>query len=77
MSLLDVQIGSQVRLSSIQGRGLIAKLTQIGLHEGDYVRVLRAAPLGGPVLIEVNGREIALGRGVAQKITVEAECESR
>ena len=43
---------------------------------GDCIRLLRAAPLGGPLLVEVNGREIALGRGVAEKILVEAECES-
>jgi Fe2+ transport system protein FeoA len=33
--------------------------------------VVRVAPLGGPLLVEVNGREIALGRAVAEKILVE------
>jgi Fe2+ transport system protein FeoA len=52
------------------------KLMQYGLHEADCVRVVRVAPLGGPLLIQVNGREIALGRTVAEKIFVEPECES-
>jgi ferrous iron transport protein A len=76
MKLVDVPLGARVRLSDIHGRGLRAKLIQYGLHTGDCIRLLRVAPLGGPLLVEVNGREIALGRRVAEKILVEAECES-
>lgn len=76
MSLLNVPIGEWARLASVHTR-LQAKLRQYGLHIGDCVRVLRSAPLGGPLLVEVNGREIALGRGVAEKIFVEVECGSR
>jgi ferrous iron transport protein A len=50
-----------------------ARLSQHGLFAGDRVRVLRVAPLRGPLLIEVNGREIAVGRGVAEKIRVEVD----
>jgi len=72
ITLLNVPNGKQARLVSISGR-LNSKLTQYGLYVGDFVRVLRIAPLGGPLLIEVNGREIALGRAVAEKIFVEVE----
>jgi ferrous iron transport protein A len=72
VSLIEVPVGQTVRLSEVAGRGLRAKLIQYGLHQGDTLRILRIAPLGGPVLVEVNGREIALGRGVAEKILVEA-----
>jgi ferrous iron transport protein A len=77
MTLLNVPQGKQARLISVGGR-LRSKLMQYGLHIGDEVRVLRSAPLGGPLLVEVNDREIALGRAVAEKILVEveAECES-
>ena len=73
-SLLTVPVGKQARLISMNG-ALRTKLLQYGLHVGDFIRVLRLAPLGGPMLIEVNSREIALGRGVAEKIFVELECE--
>lgn len=76
VNLLNVPRGEWVRLASADER-LRAKLRQYGLHVGDRVRVLRSAPLGGPLLVEVNGREIALGRGVAGRILVEVECESR
>ena len=75
-SLIDIPAGTRVRLSLMEGRRLLAKLNQMGIRPGDSMRVLRIAPMGGPVLIEVNGREVALGRGVAEKIFVETECES-
>jgi ferrous iron transport protein A len=72
MYLLDIREGIWVKVKGFSGgRGMQEKLTQRGLYPGDCVRVLRIAPLGGPLLVEVNGREIALGRGVAQKILVE------
>ncbi|MBT3189343.1 MAG: ferrous iron transport protein A [Anaerolineae bacterium] len=77
MVLLDVEKGKRVRVLSLNGgTGLEDKLTQHGLYPGDCVRVLRTAPLGGPLLVDVHGREIALGRGIAEKIKVEeSKCE--
>ena len=72
ITLRNVPNGGQARLASVSDR-LRSKLLQYGLHVGDTVRVLRSAPLGGPLLIEVNGREIALGRTLAEKILVEIE----
>lgn len=71
MQLLKLPLNVQARLSSFDKvRG---KLNQYGLYVGDLVRVVRIAPLGGPLLVEVNGREIALGRALAEKIAVELE----
>ena len=71
-TLLQTQIGVIVRIKGFDGsQVLAAKLRQYGLFAGDQVRVLRLAPFAGPVLIEVNGREIALGRGIAARISVE------
>jgi Fe2+ transport system protein FeoA len=72
VTLLNVPNGKRARLVAVDGR-LRSKLIQYGLHIGDEVRVLRIAPLDGPLLIEVNSRELALGRAVAEKIFVEAE----
>ncbi|HUG34242.1 MAG TPA: FeoA family protein [Anaerolineales bacterium] len=76
ISLLTVPIGKRARLASVS-RGLRSRLRQYGLHIGDEVRVLRSAPLGGPLLIEVDDREMALGGVLAEKILVELICESR
>jgi ferrous iron transport protein A len=74
-TLLNVPDGQQARLVSVSEH-MLRKLRQHGLHLGDTLRVLRSAPLGGPLLVEVNGRELALGRTVAEKLFVETECES-
>jgi len=72
MKLSDVSAGTRVKFSSLENiASLSAKLKQYGLYKGDFLSVIRIAPLGGPVLIEVNGREIALGREIAEKILVE------
>lgn len=71
MQLLDLPLNVQARLISFDK--VRAKLNQYGLYVGDVVRVVRIAPLGGPLLIEVNGREIALGRALAKKILVELQ----
>ena len=76
--LIDVVKGTRVRIISFEGgRGLSAKLNQFGLYSGDLARVVRFAPFNGPVLLEVRGMEIALGRNIAERILVEvAECDS-
>jgi Fe2+ transport system protein FeoA len=79
MTLLNAPQGQWLKVTALTGgEGLRTRLTQYGLFEGDCLRILRAAPLHGPLLVEVNGREIALSRRWAEKITVEAgECVSR
>jgi ferrous iron transport protein A len=71
--LLQISPGTSVRVIDFDGgANLRSKLTQYGIHPGDHLRVLRRAPMGGPLLVECNQREIALGRGVADKIYVES-----
>lgn len=80
MHLLQVEIGQIVRVVSFEGgKKLEHKLRQLGVLPGNCARVLRHAPLGGPVMVEVDGRSVALGRGIATKILVEKEmppCDS-
>ena len=52
------------------GKGLVARLSRLGIVPGAEVTVVSRAPVGGPVLVEVNGARIALGRGVARKVVV-------
>jgi len=72
MRLQDAALNTMLRVTGVEGESLRKKLTQYGLFEGDCVRVLRAAPLNGPLLVDLNGRTLALGRRVAKKILVEA-----
>ncbi len=72
VKLSEIPVGTLAVFSSLEdNQSLRTKLNQYGLYQGDLVYVVRVAPLGGPVLIKVNDREIALGRKIAEKINVE------
>jgi len=43
----------------------------MGFLPGNTARIIRNAPFHGPLLIEVDGREIVIGRNVARHILVE------
>ena len=74
MHLMDVEHDTWVKVLGFEGNARFQdRLLQHGLYPGDRARILRSAPLNGPLLVEVNGREIALGRGVARKILVEVD----
>lgn len=77
--LTEVEMGMQVRIALIEGgQGCTSRLNRFGLYPGDLVRILRHAPFNGPLLLEVRGMEIALGRDIASKILVErSACDSR
>jgi ferrous iron transport protein A len=53
------------------GAGIRQRLSQMGIHSGDIVTMLRYGALRGPLLIEIHGSQVALGRGIASKIVVE------
>ncbi len=72
MDLLNIENGKWVRVLAYKGgHNFEHKLRQMGLLPGQCARVVRHAPFGGPLLIEVHNRMLALGRGVAARIEVE------
>ncbi len=68
-NLYSARSGSRVEVVSVTGT-MVDQLARQGLRSGDIVVVKNRAPLGGPVLVEVQGAVIALGRALARKITV-------
>lgn len=53
------------------GRGWEKRFDSLGIREGRRMRKIACQPLGGPVVIEVEGSKISLGRTVASRIGVE------
>ena len=43
-------------------------LADLGIHEGEKIRVVKNDT--GPVIVEVKGTRVAIGRGLAEKIEV-------
>ena len=52
--------------------GYRGKLLAMGLTKGSVVRVVKVAPLGDPVEVEVRGYDLSLRKGVADVLVVEA-----
>lgn len=74
MALDTVEVKKQVRVIVIDGGHRVrAHLNTLGIHVGDWLTVVERAPFRGPVLVEVNGTRLALGRGVASKVQVEID----
>ena len=72
MTLDQIAAGKRARVIEIRGgRGLCRHLEQMGIHAGDVISLQGAGAFRGPLLIEVHGSRIALGRGVARKVIVE------
>ena len=69
--LTECIIGSRVKISEIAaGRGASLNLANLGLHIGNVIRLERRSPFRGPLTVEHQGSEIAIGFGLAQKILV-------
>ena len=58
------------------GRGLVRRLTEMGLTPGTEVKIVRSAPFHGPLEIEVRGSSLALGYGVASRVFVKKQARA-
>ena len=47
------------------------RFESMGIRKGRHIRKIASQPFGGPVVNEVNGSKISLGRNIAAKIEVE------
>ena len=72
MTLDQLRTGDRARVLEVRGGwGLWRHLEQMGIHPGDIVSLARTEVFRGPILIEVHGTRIALGRRVVHRIIVE------
>jgi len=73
----DQRGGRRMRRSSHRflgrGWGFRKRLEDMGLTPGTKVTVVKSAPFNGPLEIYVRGSRLAIGRGMAERIFVEAK----
>lgn len=63
--------GKILRVVGIRGgRGVVRRLADLGLFPGSTTRVIKSTG-GGPILLELRGSKIALGKGISMKVFVE------
>jgi len=66
----QVNAPATVQVLDTDGRGVTRQLAQLGIRTGKLLTVQRVGPMGGPVLVESGGTTVAVGRGMARKVTV-------
>lgn len=68
--LSEIKTGDQVTLQTIKvGRELTSRLTSLGLTPGASIEVLQNFGRG-PLIVNVRGTHVALGRGEAARLLV-------
>ena len=72
-NLINAKTNSNlIFISANGGRGVMQRLTDMGLLPGERLRVLHNTGFG-PVTVLIKGAKVALGHGLASKIIVEEE----
>jgi len=72
--LKEIPVGKSGKVADYEGGvNFRLRLNKLGLHKGDIVKIKRNSRFSGPVIVEAMGREIAVGRGIAEKIVMEIE----
>ncbi len=73
-TLAGMVVGKEGTIKKIEGGyGLQRRLACLGLRVGKTIRKVASEPLRGPIVVEVDGGHIAIGRGVAEKVWVEVK----
>jgi len=53
------------------GRGMVIRLESMGIRAGKVVAKVSSQLMAGPVTVMVEGRQVAMGRGIARRVEVE------
>lgn len=72
ITLVELENGKNAIIREIKGgSGFRNRLEVMNIREGKKIKKTCTAPLRGPVVIEIDGCKMAIGRGMAKKVWVE------
>ncbi len=71
MTLADIKPGRRAKILLLGEAATDQRFAEIGLEEQSVVTVVRIAPLGDPIEIEIDGRMLAIHKAEAHQIKVE------
>lgn len=76
VALTQMQAGqSGIVVQIAGGRGLTSRLNALGIFPGKRITKISSALMRGPVTIEVDRTQVAIGFGMASRITVRLDEE--
>lgn len=70
--LSEMKPGEKGEIISIESR-VRGGVSGMGIRKGKIVKVSSEQPMGGPIVIEIDGNKSSLGRGLAESVTVRVE----
>jgi len=71
LSIIELKPGQKGKVAFIRGNRKVAqRLADLGLTPDATVRMLKTAPLNGPVEVAVRGSKLAIGREIAENILI-------
>ncbi len=77
ISIRELKDGKFGKISFIRGEHkVLQRLLDMGLTPGTKIKVLKVAPMNGPVEVGVRGSKLALGQDIACNVFVEVEQSS-
>ena len=73
MTLRELKPGQQGRVTSVGTSGSMKRrIMDMGVTPGVEIKVIKVAPLGDPIEVNVRGYELSLRKAEAAQIVVEA-----
>lgn len=72
LTLREIGIGESCKVVKLHGEGAIKRrIMDMGLTKGVVVKIVKVAPLGDPIEMNVRGYELSLRKADAELIEVE------
>ncbi|MDI6889157.1 MAG: FeoA family protein [Methanocellales archaeon] len=72
--LTELDTGKVAIVKHLEGGiGFQRRVASLGIRVGKTIRKITSAPLRGPIVVEVDGARVAIGRGMAAKVFVEVK----
>lgn len=72
MDITQIDRNKDARVIEIQGgRRVAGRLEGMGIVPGRIIRKKSAAPMKGPIVLEIGTMQAAIGYGMAKKVMVE------
>ncbi|MBN2477659.1 ferrous iron transport protein A [Candidatus Micrarchaeota archaeon] len=73
-TLLQLKTGKKAKIIKLEGgMEFRRRLATLNIREEKIIKKITSQPLRGPITIEIDGRRVSLGYGMAMKIIVEEE----
>jgi ferrous iron transport protein A len=71
MDLVELPTGKSAVVEHVEGgHGVAHRLDALGLRVGKVVTKMGKQIMAGPIIIVIDGREVAMGRGIGRKVRV-------